>query len=545
MANLFSVAAFFIVFREVLEAALVIGVMLAYLQRTGADHLKKWVWWGMGAGVGLAVLIGIGFGIAYWVAEDNILTGQAKYIFEGFIYLTASLLITTMILWMLNVGKNLRGEIESQMEAKLQKKNAPFLLFISVFMNVFREGIEVILFLIGVGEDNPKAIPIPAILGLIVGVLFSLAIFKGLLQLNVSTFFMATSMILVAFAAGLFSRSWHEFQEAEWLGAYEVDKLERPWWNAVMWSTKACCNDKTNEFFAMARALFGYQDTPTYLEFITYFGYWWLMGWAIIYIYREQVIGRKDRTATFVKASSCVMWFTSFVGMIFAASYSPDFWNNQVSWIAVTVTTLMFVLSTISVLCAFDFTALYFTKVAAKRQAIMKLCAVGWALLLVFSFSLTTAQMICQANVPKAGCSLPVFFYWLLIFSIPWATQPQTPTQYTSLALLAIALVISLFYCAYHSFWSYLMARDIDEEGCYDYTPTVTKDERYGAIDKFDDLEGVLPDKLQHHEEGEDADYSTSSKESEVVAERVDDGMIAGDNNEEAAAPLAPVDAMV
>ncbi|KAA8496220.1 Ferrous iron permease EfeU [Porphyridium purpureum] len=532
MVQLFSVPAFFIVFREVLEAALVIGVMLAYVTRAGADHLKKWVWWGTGVGVGCSILVGLGLGIPYWVAGDEVLTGKKMYIFEGFIYLIAACLITWMIIWMLMMGKNLRAAVERQIEDKLDKQNAHWWIFGSVFLNVFREGVEVVIFMIGIGETDWRAIPIPAVLGIIVGVVVSIMLFKGLLKLNIGAFFMATSMILVAFAAGLFSRSWHEFQEADWLGLYQTDNsLERPWWNAIMWSTKACCNDKENQFFAMLRALFGYQDTPTYLEFITYFGYWFLFSWVTIYIYREQVFGRRDRTASFVKTSSCVMAFAAFIGWIFALSYQPEEWNNNVSWIAVMMTTLMFFLSLVAVFISFDFFACRWQAIAQRRRAITIGVAACWAVLLVLAFALTTAQMVCGANVPQSSCSLPVFFYWNLIFSVEWATQAQTTTQYTSLALLSIALVISMFYCGFHSFWTFVMARDIDQDGLYNYTPTVTHDDKYGAIESFADIEEGM-----HTVPGKevDGDDSNSNSDSSPAMMENEDGTVRSEDAREA-----------
>mmetsp|Transcript_8086 Transcript_8086/g.14382 ORF Transcript_8086/g.14382 Transcript_8086/m.14382 type:complete len:539 (+) Transcript_8086:436-2052(+) len=527
MVNVFSVTAFFIVFREVVEAALIVGICLAYLNKVGQQHMKKWVWWGTGIGVGIALAIGIALTVVYWVEGQEKLGEQAQAIFEGFIYLTASLLITWMIIWMFMVGRSLRTGIESSIDRALQKENAKWYIFFMVFMNVFREAIEVVIFLFGIGSegDEWKAIPLAGVTGIIVGVAVSILMFKGLLKLDMQVFFMATSMLLVAFAAGLFSRAWHEFQEADWLGNYEEGL--KPWWNLTMWNTSECCNDKNNQFFAMLRVLFGYQDKPTYIEFITYFGYWFLMSLAILYIFREEVGAAKNRTAMFVACSSWVMWFCYLIGFIYAVS--------NVTWIGVMVTTMSWVLSTFAVIYSTEFIAKSIPFVARTRVLGNKLVAVSFIIMVLLVFGITTAQMICQPTTEGTTpqCNLPYFYYWLLVFGEDWSSPVTNPAVYNdyfvSLALLAISLVMTMFYCTFQAYWTWRFTEHINEDGLYDWAPVQPRGyDKYGKHESYGDLEAGI------RNEGNDAAAEKERLINEDAADTMASDRSPSDTNENA-----------
>jgi len=152
-----------------------------------------------------------------------------------------------MIVWMQKVGQKMQTKIEDDLEKIIEKdddiRGGKWGLFLLVFVQILREGIETVIFLFGAAnasddENAWRAIPIPGILALIVGVGSSYALFKGFIQMDISRLFLSSSIILVLFSAGLTSHAFHELQEADWFGSWADEKTDRDWWNARLWSIK-------------------------------------------------------------------------------------------------------------------------------------------------------------------------------------------------------------------------------------------------------------------------------------------------------------------
>jgi len=514
MANsYFSVAAYFVVLREVLEACLIVGIVIAYLDKTGNQHLNKFVWWGTALGVAISLAIGIALGVVFWTRGDQLFTGNAEYIFEGITFLVAAALLTWMIVWMLKMGKNLRRELEERVESQINK-GSPFWLGFMIFMQIFREGIETVIFILGTaGDDSWQAIPIPAILGLITGVALAWLMFKGLVNLNIFVFFAVTSMLLIAFAAGLVSRAFHELQEAGWFGTW--DTPTRDWYNVAMWNTKACCSDKENEFFAMLRALFGYQDTPTWLEFFTYFAYWLIVSVAIIYIHMDRVRVARNGTAQFMKTSTICLWFSMFICFIWAC--------GQGGWNAILISASGLVLSTVGIFAHFD-SVVKLCKAQPYRKLLSRIQAWGYLVLTLFSFSLNIAQSACENGYFEEQCSIPHFYYFLFFFTEAWSQQGPDSKGYVSLALLAISLVIIMLWCGLHTFYSFRFTANLDENNDYIYNSP--DNESYNKLDY------EAPD--TQFRKAAESDDSPASDEP-IKPEHVDDDIVPENEAREAA----------
>ena len=99
-------SAFLIALREGVEAALVVGIILVYLSRTGRSHLARYVWGGVAAAVALSLARSNRFG-AFQISEDG---------FEGLLLLVASFFVVTMIIWMNRIARHLKKEIEEKVE---------------------------------------------------------------------------------------------------------------------------------------------------------------------------------------------------------------------------------------------------------------------------------------------------------------------------------------------------------------------------------------------------------------------------------------------
>jgi high-affinity iron transporter len=107
-------SAFLIALREGVEAALVVGIVLVYLARTGRTHLSRYVWGGVAAAVALSLAVAIALE-RFNISEDG---------FEGLMYLVAAVFVVTMVWWMNSVAKHLRKEIEEKVEKYAGREGA-------------------------------------------------------------------------------------------------------------------------------------------------------------------------------------------------------------------------------------------------------------------------------------------------------------------------------------------------------------------------------------------------------------------------------------
>lgn len=204
------ISSFLIALREGVEAALVVGIVLVYLQRTGRSRLVRFVW----SGVGLAAALSLAAAIALdrWkISEDG---------FEGLLLLLAAIFVVTMIVWMNRMARHLRKEIERRVDSFAGKSDlaAGLGLGTFVFLMVLREGAELALILRAVElSSEGVAVWIGTVLGLAVAIAVGVFFFQGTLKIPLGRFFAATSVILTIVAVQLALTGVHELSEAMWL----------------------------------------------------------------------------------------------------------------------------------------------------------------------------------------------------------------------------------------------------------------------------------------------------------------------------------------
>jgi high-affinity iron transporter len=209
-------SAFLIALREGVEAALVVGIVLVYLNRTDRSNLVRWVWGGVTAAVASSLAVAIA--LERWkVSEDG---------FEGLLLLLAAVFVVTMIIWMNRVARHLKTEIEKRVEKHAAKSefSAGLGLATFVFLMVVREGAELALILRAVElSTEGLAVWIGTILGLAVAVAVGVFFFQGTLKISLGRFFSATSTILIIVAVQLALTGVHELSEAMWLPSSRVE----------------------------------------------------------------------------------------------------------------------------------------------------------------------------------------------------------------------------------------------------------------------------------------------------------------------------------
>ena len=209
-------SALLIALREGVEAALVVGIILVYLSRTGRSQLARYVWYGVAAACALSLAVAIL--LERWqISEDG---------FEGVMYLVAAVFVITMILWMNRVARHLRKEIEQKIEAYAGRSGAAagWGIFFFVFLMVLREGAELAIILRAV-ELSSEGLQtwIGTALGIAAAVAVGLFFFKGTLRVPLQRFFAVTSIILILVGVQLGLTGLHELSEAQWLPSSKAE----------------------------------------------------------------------------------------------------------------------------------------------------------------------------------------------------------------------------------------------------------------------------------------------------------------------------------
>jgi len=197
-----------ITLREGVEAALILGIVLSYLRKTGRHAWSRFVWWGLAAAVAASL------GAAYLVHRFEVVEDA----YEGWLMLVGAVFVATMVYWMWRTGKRLKHEIESKLSelAASPSRSAASGLFLFVFLMVFREGAETVLFLAAVSLRTSELLNfIGGVLGLGLAVGLGVAFFKGSVKVDLRKFFTITTMVLFVVAAQLLVSGVHELSEAQ------------------------------------------------------------------------------------------------------------------------------------------------------------------------------------------------------------------------------------------------------------------------------------------------------------------------------------------
>ncbi len=249
---------FLVTLREGIEAALIIGIILAYLNRTGHRRGFRPVWLGTTAAIVVSLIAGA---TVYLLAGE--LKDPADTIFEGSVLLLAVGVLTWMIFWMRRQARNIKAELQAQVDSAVTSGSA-FGLALIAFVAVVREGIETVLFLLAAQRVAESAVLFitGGLVGLAVAAAIGYAIYKGTSRFNLRTFFNVTGLLLIVFAAGLLAQGIHEFNE---LGI--VPAIVEPLWDT---NALVAAESAPGHFLT---ALFGYNAEPSLTETIAYLAF--------------------------------------------------------------------------------------------------------------------------------------------------------------------------------------------------------------------------------------------------------------------------------
>jgi high-affinity iron transporter len=250
-------ASFLLSLREGLEAALIIGIVLGVLLKIKRTDLNGVVWRGVGLAALLSFLAAIALNLLGMEFE-----GKGEEIFEGVAMLLAASVLTWMILWMQNHGSSLKSEIEEKTN-QATLGNGQKALFALAFLAVFREGIELALFLLAARlTSSPLQTLSGALLGLLSAAILGWVLFTSTMKLSLRGFFSATNILLIIFAAGLVGLGVHEFNETGFIPSV----IEH------VWDINGILSDKS-QMGLLLKALVGYNGNPSLTEVAAYLIY--------------------------------------------------------------------------------------------------------------------------------------------------------------------------------------------------------------------------------------------------------------------------------
>ena len=256
--------------REGLEAVLIIGIVLSALTKIKQDNLKPVIW--QGAGLALLVCLVVGAALRYLGLSFD---GIGEEIFEGVAMLLAAGILTWMILWMQKQGSFMKEKLEQETSQATQLGRRA--LFFLAFIAVFREGIELSLFLIAaVYASSGMAVLIGATLGIALAVILGWVMIYTTRRLSLRRFFQASNILLILFAAGLVGLGVHELNEAGIIPSV----IEHVWDINFIFSD-------SSQLGLLFKALFGYNGDPSLTEVIAYLSFFVILTMNFILYQRR------------------------------------------------------------------------------------------------------------------------------------------------------------------------------------------------------------------------------------------------------------------
>jgi high-affinity iron transporter len=250
-------AALIIVFREVFEAGLIVGIVLAV---TGSVlHRNRWIGGGVLAGALAACIVA-----AFAGALSQLFAGMGQELFNAAILAVAVIMLTWHNVWMARHGKEMAGEMRAVGQAVADGTKPLLALAVVVGVAVLREGSEVALFLYGVAaSDGGSALSLACggIIGLALGGAVCLLTYFGLMRIPPRALFATTTVLITLLAAGMAAQAVAFLERANWLNSLDT----------VAWDTTWLLSEKSIVGRAM-HTLIGYTDQPTEMQLLVYLG---------------------------------------------------------------------------------------------------------------------------------------------------------------------------------------------------------------------------------------------------------------------------------
>lgn len=248
-------ATLIIVFREVIEAGLIVGIVLA--ATSGVPRRSLWVGCGVLGGMLGACLVAI---FANTISAS--IEGVGQEIFNVIILLAAVVMLTWHNVWMARHGREVSMHMRNIGDEVSKGRRSLLALSVVVGIAVLREGSEIVLFIYGIalsGNDTSSAMAVGALLGLALGIALGAATYKGLVHIPNRLLFTVTGWLISLLAAGMAAQAMAFLQQAEIITAFP-----HAVWNTSNFLSETSLGGK------VLHTLIGYTDRPTGMQLIAY-----------------------------------------------------------------------------------------------------------------------------------------------------------------------------------------------------------------------------------------------------------------------------------
>jgi high-affinity iron transporter len=249
---------FVITLREGVEAALIVGIIAAFLVKEGRRDALRQMW----IGVAIAVALCVGAAIVLEVVGQELPQREQEGL-ETVIGLIAVMAVTYMIVWMRRNARGIKATLEGEAASALAAGSTMALVAMA-FLAVLREGLETSVFLLAAFQNatDTTAAGSGAVLGLVAAIAIGLGLYRGGVRINLTRFFRITGVVLVFVAAGLLATSAHTAHEAGWINGLQGQAVDLSW--LVQQGTISG---------SLLTGMLGLQPTPTVIEASLYLVY--------------------------------------------------------------------------------------------------------------------------------------------------------------------------------------------------------------------------------------------------------------------------------
>jgi len=270
-----------LVFREVLEAALIVTIVAAATR--GVVGRARFIGGGIGLGVVGAIVVALFAGVI-----EEAVGGSGQELFNACVLLAAVLMIGWHVIWMSSHGRELAQQMQSVGHAVKAGSSSLAMLLAVVALAVLREGSEIVLFLYGMaaGGAGRADMLLGLPLGIAGGTAVGFALYFGLLRIPLRHFFTATNWMLVLLAAGLASSAARFLIQANWL----------PAWDNQVWNTSALLDNGSVVGQAL-HILIGYEARPAGMQIAFWLATAVLLVLGMRWMTRGHVASRAAATA--------------------------------------------------------------------------------------------------------------------------------------------------------------------------------------------------------------------------------------------------------
>jgi high-affinity iron transporter len=289
---------FVVTLREGFEAALVVGIVLAFLQKAQQTSLYRWVYLGIGGGILASTLVGLFLGglLQGLESTQGMYTPVVKEFLAGIFTLVAIAMLSWMLIWMTLQAKSVKSEVQGSISNALaENNNARRAIFLLIFMAVLREGFETVLFIIAKFQEGWQLPAIGAISGLTTAAALGFLLFRWGVKINIRQFFQIMGIFLLLIVGGLVVSALKDFDAAIAM----LSQLDLGYSNLCfdsgascilgpqVWDASQVLPDK--EFPGIIlKSLFGYRQTLYLAQAIAYVGFLVIVGG----IYFQSLTGR-------------------------------------------------------------------------------------------------------------------------------------------------------------------------------------------------------------------------------------------------------------